>query len=107
MFCESRICDEEEYQKSGELLKGELNLVLLPGIETVCLTPPPSTENNKELLLIEVAITHEDLVSKTLERKRKIYKNLFLNLKQKYKPEYAKYIVIVIILITMIINTES
>ena len=57
VFCESRIRDEEEYQKSGELLKGELNLVLLPGIETVCLTPPPSTENNKELLLLTRGIT--------------------------------------------------
>ena len=56
VFCESRIRDEEEYQKSGELLKGELNLVLLPGIETVCLTPS-TTENNKEQLLLTRGIT--------------------------------------------------
>lgn len=42
--------DEEVYRLNGEVLRGELNIVLLPGIETLRLEPVPD-ETPKESLL--------------------------------------------------------
>ena len=45
VFCDSRPSDESLYRQNGETLSGELNFVILPGMETLQLeptTPPPS-----------------------------------------------------------------
>lgn len=45
VFCDSRSSDESLYRQNGETLSGELNFVILPGMETLQLeptTPPPS-----------------------------------------------------------------
>ena len=42
VFCESRARDDQLYRANGEVLLGELNLVLLPGIETLNLEPTSS-----------------------------------------------------------------
>ena len=42
VFCESRVRDEQLYQSNGEVWLGELDLVLLPGIETLNLEPTSS-----------------------------------------------------------------
>ena len=39
IFCESRARDDQVYHMNGEILTGELNFVLLPGIETLNLQP--------------------------------------------------------------------
>ena len=42
VFCESRVRDDQLYHMNGEVLLGELNLILLPGIETLNLEPTSS-----------------------------------------------------------------
>lgn len=56
IFCESRFRDEEMYRMNGEILRGELNIVLLPGIETLGLEVS-STETPKEAMLLSKGIT--------------------------------------------------
>ena len=52
--------------------------------------------NNKELLLIEVAVCQEDLVKSRLKEKKKVYKETFIELKKLYQSILARYIAVVV-----------
>ena len=56
VICDSRNRDDDVYRRSGEIHQGELNFILLPGIETLNLSP--STEPpNKERTQLSKGIT--------------------------------------------------
>ena len=56
VICDSRNRDDDVYRRSGEIHQGELNFILLPGIETLNLSP--STEPpNKEKTQLSKGIT--------------------------------------------------
>ena len=48
VFCDSRISDDSIYRMNGEVLNGELNFVLLPGMETLHLEPTSSQISPRE-----------------------------------------------------------
>ena len=52
--------------------------------------------NNKELLLIEVAVCQEDLIKSRLKEKKKVYKETFIELKKLYQPILSRYIAVVV-----------
>lgn len=54
--CESRVRDDQIYRSNGEVLRGELNIILLPGIETLRLDEKPATIP-KETAILNKGIT--------------------------------------------------
>ena len=69
VICDSRNRDDDVYRRSGEIHQGELNFILLPGIETLNLSP--STEPpNKEKTQLSKGITtlYRVLTSLSLRR---------------------------------------
>ena len=55
IFCESKVRDEEQYRIDGEIIRGELNILLLPGMETVGLDV--STDISRESQILSKGIT--------------------------------------------------
>ena len=48
VLCDSRVADDSVYRMNGEVLNGELNFVLLPGMETLHLEPTSTQFSPRE-----------------------------------------------------------
>lgn len=48
VLCDSRVADDSIYRLNGEVLNGELNFVILPGVETLRIEPTSTQFSPRE-----------------------------------------------------------